>query len=59
MTGGGPNGSTTTIIYYIFNNAFEWYRMGYAAAISWVLFLIIFAVTVVKWRFFGKAVHYT
>jgi multiple sugar transport system permease protein len=59
MTGGGPNGSTTTIIYYIFNNAFEWYRMGYAAAISWVLFLIIFVVTVVKWRFFGRAVHYT
>jgi len=59
MTGGGPNGSTTTIIYYIFNNAFEWYRMGYAAAISWVLFLIIFTVTVVKWRFFGKIVHYT
>jgi len=33
--------------------------MGYAAAISWVLFLIIFAITVVKWRFFGKVVHYT
>ena len=59
MTGGGPNGSTTTIIYYIFKNAFEWDRMGYAAAISGVLFLIIFVVTVVKWRFFGRAVHYT
>ncbi len=59
MTGGGPNGSTTTIIYYIFKNAFEWYRMGYAAAISWVLFSIIFVFTVLNWRFYGRNVHYT
>ncbi|MBI4116028.1 MAG: sugar ABC transporter permease [Candidatus Omnitrophica bacterium] len=58
MTGGGPNGSTTTIIYYIFNNAFKWHQMGYAAAISWILFLIIFTITVLKWKFFGKAVYY-
>ncbi|OQA54105.1 MAG: sn-glycerol-3-phosphate transport system permease protein UgpA [Candidatus Omnitrophica bacterium ADurb.Bin277] len=59
MTGGGPNGATTTIIYYIYNNAFEWYHMGYAAAISWVLFLIIFVITVLKWRFYGRSVHYS
>ena len=59
MTGGGPNGATTTIIYYIFNNAFEWYHMGYAAAISWVLFLIIFVITLAKWRFYGRNVHYS
>jgi multiple sugar transport system permease protein len=59
MTGGGPNGSTTTIIYYIYNNAFEWFHMGYAAAISWVLFLIIFVITLLKWRFYGRNVHYT
>ena len=58
MTGGGPNGSTTTIIYYLFNNAFNWYKMGYAAAIAWVLFLIVFAFTLVQWRFFGRSVHY-
>ena len=59
MTGGGPNGATTTIIYYIFNNAFQWYHMGYAAAISWVLFLIIFVITLLKWRFYGRSVHYS
>lgn len=59
MTGGGPNGATTTIIYYIYNNAFEWYQMGYAAAISWVLFLIIFVITILKWRFYGSSIHYT
>ena len=58
MTGGGPNGATTTIIYYIYNNAFEWQQMGYAAAISWVLFIVILGITVVKWKVFGKLVHY-
>jgi multiple sugar transport system permease protein len=58
MTGGGPNGSTTTIIYYLFNNAFKWYQMGYAAAIAWVLFTIIFLFTMLQWRYYGKTVHY-
>ena len=58
MTGGGPNGSTTTIIYYLFNNAFKWYQMGYAAAIAWVLFLIILIFTLVQWRYYGRTVHY-
>ncbi len=58
MTGGGPNGSTTTIIYYLFNNAFQWHQMGYAAAIAWVLFLIIFTFTLMKWKVFGKIVYY-
>ncbi len=58
MTGGGPNGSTTTLIYYLFNNAFQWHKMGYAAAIAWVLFIVVFIFTLVQWRFFGKTVHY-
>ncbi len=58
MTGGGPNGSTTTIIYYIYNNAFEWHKMGYAASIAWVLFIIVFIFTVLQWRFFGRRVYY-
>lgn len=58
MTGGGPNGATTTIIYYIYNNAFQWQQMGYAASISWFLFLVIFAITLIKWKVFGKLVHY-
>lgn len=58
MTGGGPNGSTTTLIYYLFNNAFQWHKMGYAAAIAWVLFIVVFLFTMIQWRFFGKTVHY-
>lgn len=59
LTGGGPNGSTTTLIYYLYNNAFVWYHMGYAAAIAWVLFSIIFLITFLKWKYFGKNIHYT
>jgi len=58
MTGGGPNGATTTLIYYIYNNAFVWNQMGYAAAISWILFIIIFLITIGKWKLFAKVVHY-
>ncbi|OGX03099.1 MAG: hypothetical protein A3G87_09495 [Omnitrophica bacterium RIFCSPLOWO2_12_FULL_50_11] len=58
LTGGGPNGATTTIMYYIFNNFYIWQKMGYAAAISWVLFIVIFAVTLLKWKVFGKLVYY-
>lgn len=58
MTGGGPNGSTTTISYYIYNNAYQWFNMGYAASIAWVLFLLVFVVTVFNWKYGGKAVNY-
>ena len=58
MTGGGPAGSTTTIEYYIFNNVYVWQHMGYAAAIAWVLFALVFVVNLLTWRFGGRVVHY-
>jgi len=58
MTGGGPEGSTTTIAYYIFTKAFEEYRFGYAAAVSFILFLLIMALTLVNWKFGSKAGGY-
>ncbi|SDE49097.1 multiple sugar transport system permease protein [Paenibacillus sp. UNCCL117] len=48
MTEGGPGGSTNTLLYYIYTEAFKSYRMGYASAISWVLFVIIFCLTLVQ-----------
>ena len=44
MTQGGPAGSTTALSYYIYNKMFQDLDMGYAAAISWVLFAFIFLV---------------
>jgi multiple sugar transport system permease protein len=50
MTGGGPAGATTTIVYYIYNNAYQWFKMGYATAIAWVLFLLMLGATLLQWR---------
>lgn len=58
MTGGGPAGATTTISYYIYNHAFQWFNMGYAAAIAVVLFGLVLAVTLVNWRYGGRNVQY-
>ena len=51
MTAGGPAGSTTTLSYYVYNTAFQDLDLGYAAAISWILFAIIFVATALNWRF--------
>jgi len=51
MTNGGPAGTTTTTAYQIYSHAFERFQIGYASAISWTLFALIFAITLVNWRF--------
>lgn len=48
MTGGGPGNATTVLVQTIYNHAFRYFEMGYAAAMSWVLFMIIFAVTLIQ-----------
>ncbi len=56
--GGGPAGSTTVLVFDIFQNAFAHYRMGYASAEAVVLLLIVLAVTVVQYRGQKKWVTY-
>ncbi len=51
MTGGGPAGATTTLSYYIYTLGFQDLNFGYAAAISWVLFAMLFCITAFNWRF--------
>ena len=58
MTRGGPAGATTTIEYYIFNNLYSYQHAGYAAAIAWLLFMIILGVSIVHWKRSGKWVFY-
>jgi multiple sugar transport system permease protein len=56
MTQGGPAGSTTTISYYIFNIAYQGeLLMGYGCAIAWVLFVFVFGITLLNWRYGGKS----
>ena len=58
MTGGGPAGATTVLVEQIVKNAFSYSNMGYAAAISWVLFAIVFSVTLFQTRFQKRWVSY-
>jgi len=48
ITEGGPGSSTNTLLYYIYSEGFQFYRMGYASALAWVLFLILFVLTAVQ-----------
>jgi multiple sugar transport system permease protein len=58
LTEGGPGYATTTLVYYIYNYAFQFFKMGYAAAIAWVLFAIVFVLTVLQFRLQARWVHY-
>lgn len=54
MTNGGPYYATTTLVYYIYSNAFERYQMGYAAAIAFVLFIIILLISLMQQALFRR-----
>ncbi len=58
MTEGGPAGGTDAIPYYLYRNAFVYHKMGYASAVAYVLFAIIFIFTLLQFRFGEKRVHY-
>lgn len=58
MTQGGPGDATTTLVYYIYNNAFQFFKMGYAAAVAWALFAIVFVFTLLQARLQDRWVHY-
>ncbi|WP_082927003.1 carbohydrate ABC transporter permease [Paenibacillus tuaregi] len=51
MTQGGPARSTSVLVYYIFQNAFQYFHMGYASAMAYVLFFIVLIITFIQfWR---------
>jgi ABC-type sugar transport system permease subunit len=52
MTQGGPIFHTETIVYYIYEAAFDYFQPGYGAAISWVLFLVILVMSMLQLRLF-------
>jgi len=58
LTKGGPGDATNTIVMYIYNQAFQYFQMGYAAAIAWVLFAIIFGITLLQTWLQKRWVHY-
>jgi multiple sugar transport system permease protein len=58
LTRGGPANSTLTMSYYIYQNAFQYFQMGKAAALSYVLFAVIFVVTLIQFRIQKRWVFY-
>jgi multiple sugar transport system permease protein len=58
LTKGGPGDATNTMVMYIYNQAFQFFHMGYAASIAWVLFAIIFVITLLQHQLQKRWVHY-
>lgn len=58
MTSGGPNNATLFLLLYLYRNAFEYFRMGYASALAWVLFLYILVLTLILFRLSDLWVYY-
>ena len=58
LTSGGPNNASTMMVPYLFDHAFQYYRMGYASTIAWVLFAIIMAFTMLVIRSSSAWVFY-
>ncbi|HOJ81277.1 MAG TPA: sugar ABC transporter permease, partial [Clostridiales bacterium] len=60
LTQGGPVNATRTVAMVVFQNAFQYGRMGYASCVAWVLFVVIMAVTLIiqssskRWVFYDN-----
>jgi multiple sugar transport system permease protein len=58
MTNGGPGNASLMLVLYIYRNAFQNFKMGYASLLSWVLFAIVLVLTVVQFRTSRMWVYY-
>lgn len=58
MTGGAPQNSTLFYVLYLFRQGFRLLRMGYAAAMAWILFIIMVVLTLLQFRFSERWVYY-
>ncbi|HEY6933329.1 MAG TPA: sugar ABC transporter permease [Marmoricola sp.] len=57
-TRGGPLHATTVVVYYLFDQAFQQFNAGYAAALAYVLFMVILVITYIQFRVGNRFVHY-
>jgi multiple sugar transport system permease protein len=57
LTQGGPGTSTTVLVYYLYQQAFQFHAFGYGATLSVLLFLIVLALTLLQWRMRRRWVH--
>ncbi len=57
LTQGGPARATSVIVHYLYENGFQWFNMGYAAAIAYVLFALLFILTIIQWTYRARWVY--
>ncbi|MDQ0973380.1 multiple sugar transport system permease protein [Neobacillus niacini] len=55
---GGPNYKSLFYVFYLYQDAFKFFKMGYASALAWILFIIILIFTLIQFKVFGKKVYY-
>jgi multiple sugar transport system permease protein len=58
MTNGGPLDATLFYALYLYQNAFKYFKMPYASAMAWILFLIVIAATLIVFRTSARFVYY-
>ncbi|WP_330280979.1 carbohydrate ABC transporter permease [Streptomyces sp. NBC_00588] len=58
LTQGGPSGSTTVLVYYLYQQAFTFHHFGYGATLSVLLFLLVLVLTVIQWQMRKKWVFH-
>jgi multiple sugar transport system permease protein len=58
VTSGGPANASLFYVLYLYRNGWKYFKMGYAAALAWILFLILLALTLVTLRVSGRLVYY-
>lgn len=57
LTSGGPLGSTKVLVFYVYEYAFKFFEMGYAAAISYFLFALLFVLTMIQIKYMKSKVY--
>lgn len=58
LTSGGPLGSTKVLVFYLYEHAFKFFEMGYASAVAYFMFGLIFVLTMLQIRSLRKRIHY-
>ncbi len=58
LTSGGPLGTTKVLVFYLYEQAFKYFDMGYASAVAYLLFAIVFILTMVQTRYLRDKIHY-
>jgi multiple sugar transport system permease protein len=58
VTNGGPANASLFYVLYLYQNAWQYLKMGYAAALAWVLFMIILVLTLITLKVTGRLVYY-